>query len=164
MIEVEEIMDESETCATRTKMSDKLKEYIIKTIIPQFDIQFDKCKNKERGIYFMFCNTTKQPGVFSFAICNIGSLYGNIKSIKSLTDGQQMFLLLNDENLGELNDSPSLRKEFTEFLCKYIMCDTLFVPSPNLFSGRPATCTELDEEYGPYISGYIRKKYDNEYN
>ena len=158
MIEVEEIMDESETRAIRKKMSDKLKEYVIKTIIPQFDIQFDQCKNKERGIYFMFCNTTMQPGVFSFAICNVGSLYGNIKSIDNLTKGQQMFLLLNDENLGELNDSHSLRKEFTDFLCKYIMCNTLFVPRPNLFSGRSATCTESDGEYGPYISGYIRKK------
>ena len=42
MIEVEERMDESETCAIRTKMSDELKEYIIKTIIPQFDMQFDQ--------------------------------------------------------------------------------------------------------------------------
>lgn len=102
MIEVEEIMDESETRAIRKKMSDKLKEYVIKTIIPQFDIQFDNCKDKERGIYFMFCNTTKQPGVFSFAICNVGSLYGNIKSMDNLSNGQQMFLLLDDENLGIL--------------------------------------------------------------
>lgn len=158
MIEVEEIMDESETCAIRTKMSDKLKEYIIKTIIPQFDKQFRNCIDKERGIYYMFCNTTKQRGVFSFAICNVGSEYGNIKSISNLENGQQMFLLLNDENLGELNDSPSLRKDFTEFLCRYIMHNTMFVPGPNLFGGQPATCTELDADYGPYISGYIRKR------
>lgn len=158
MIEVEEIMDESETCARRTKMSDKFKEYIIKTIIPQFDKQFDKCKDKDLGLYYMFCNTTKQPGVFSFAICNVGSLYGNIKSMDNLSKGQQMFLLLNDENLGELNDSPSLRKEFTDFLGKYIVRDTMFVASPNMFGIQPATCTELDADYGPYISGYIRKK------
>lgn len=158
MIEVEEIMDESETCAIRTKMSDKLKEYIIKTIIPQFDIQFDKCKNKERGIYFMFCNTTKQSGVFSFAICNVGSLYGNIKSMDKLANGQQMFLLLNDENLGELNDTPSLRDDFTNFLSEYLVRNTMFVTGPNMLSGQPASCVELDEEYGPYISGYIRKK------
>lgn len=70
MIEVEEIMDESETCVRRKKVSEKLKKYIIETIMPQFEKQYHKCKDQTRGLYYMFCNTTKQPGVFSFAICN----------------------------------------------------------------------------------------------
>ena len=69
MIEIEEIMDESETCVRRKKVSEKLKKYIIETIMPQFEKQYYKCKNQTRGLYYMFCNTTKQPGVFSFAIC-----------------------------------------------------------------------------------------------
>ena len=159
MIEIEEIMDESETCVKRKKVSEKLKKYIIETIMPQFEMQFDNCKNKERGLYYMFCNTTKQPGVFSFAICNVGSLYGNIKNMDRLAEGQQMFLLLNDDNLGELNDSPELRKEFADFLNEYFALNTLFRTSPHSIIGRTATQTEIESDaYGPYISGYIRKR------
>lgn len=158
MIEVEEIMDESETWVKRKKVSEKLKKYVIENIIPQFEKQFDRCKNKERGIYYMFCNTTRQPDVFSFAICNIGSTYGNIKNVNNLKNGQQMFLLVNDDNLGELNDSPELRKEFTDFLNQYLAQNTRFHPSPHSFSSRAANQTEADEDtYAPYISGYIRK-------
>lgn len=159
MIEIEEIMDESETCVRRKKVSEKLKKYIIETIMPQFEMQFDNCKNKERGIYYMFCNTTKQPGVFSFAIHNVGSLYGNIKTMDNLGTGEQMFLLLNDDNLGELNDSPELRKEFTDFLNEYFARNTLFHTSPTSISRRTAVQTEIESDvYGPYISGYIRKR------
>lgn len=158
MIEVAEIMDESETCVRRKKVSEKLKKYIIETIMPQFEMQFDNCKNKERGLYYMFCNTTKQPGVFSFAICNVGSMYGNIKSVDKLENGRQMFLLLNDDKLGELNDSPELRKEFTNFLNEYFAQNTLFRTGIYSLSGEIAIQTETeDADYGPYISGYIRK-------
>lgn len=158
MIEIEEIMDESETLVRRKKVSEKLKKYIIETIMPQFEKQFDNCKDQTRGIYYMFCNTTRQPGVFSFAICNVGSTYGNIKNMDNLEKGQQMFLLLNDDNLGELNDSPELRKEFTDFLNQYLAQNTLFRTSPHSISSRVATQTEADEDtYAPYISGYIRK-------
>lgn len=158
MIEIEEIMDESETCVRRKKVSEKLKKYVIETIIPQFEKQFDNCKDQCRGIYYMFCNTTRQPGVFSFAICNVGSTYGNIKNMDNLEKGQQMFLLLNDDNLGELNDSPELRKEFTDFLNQYLVQNTLFRTGPHSISSRVATQTEADEDtYAPYISGYIRK-------
>ena len=159
MIEVEEIMDESENPVKHEKVSEKLKRYIIETIIPQFERYYDKCKDKNRGIYYMFCNTTKQPGVFSFAICNIGSLYGNIKSLTYVENGRQMFLLLNDDNLGELNDSPELRKEFTDFLNEYLAQNTLFCAGPTSLSGKIANQTEADADiYGPYISGYIRKQ------
>lgn len=158
MIEVEEIMDESETLVRRKKVSEKLKKYIIETIMPQFEKQFDNCKDQTRGIYYMFCNTTKQPGVFSFAICNVGSWYGNIKTMDNLESGQQMFLLLNDDNLGELNDSPELRKEFTDFLNEYFARNTLFRTSPTSISRRTAAQTEAgDDAHAPYISGYIRK-------
>ena len=159
MIEVEEIMDESETRAKHEKVSEKLKKYIIETIIPQFEMQYDRCEDKERGIYYMFCNTTKQPGVFSFAICNVGSQYGNIKSLTHIDNGQQMFLLLNDDNLGELNDSPELRKEFTDFLTQYLTQNTLFCAGPTSLSGKIATQYEAeDDAHAPYISGYIRKR------
>lgn len=159
MTEVEEIMDESETCIRRKKVSEKLKKYVIETIMPQFEKQFDNCADKTRGIYYMFCNTTKQPGVFSFAICNVGSMYGNIKSINNLENGRQMFLLLNDDELGELNDSSELRKEFTDFLNKYFAQNTLFCTGLSSLSGRIATQTETeDTDYGPYISGYMRKR------
>ena len=158
MIEVEEIMDESENPVKHKRVSEKLKRYMIETIIPQFERYYDKCKDKNRGIYYMFCNTTKQPGVFSFAICNVGSLYGNIKSLTYIENGRQMFLLLNDDNLGELNDSPELRKEFTDFLNEYFAQNTLFYAGPTSLSGRTGTQTEADDDaYGPYISGYIRK-------
>ena len=158
MIEVEEIMDESETCVRRKKVSEKLKKYIIETIMPQFEKQYYKCKDQTRGLYYMFCNTTKQPGVFSFAICNVGSLYGNIKTMDNLESGEQMFLLLNDDNLGELNDSPELRKEFTGFLNQYLAQNTLFRTSPTSISSRTATQTEAEADaHAPYISGYIRK-------
>ena len=159
MSEVEEIMDESENPVKHKRVSAKLKKYIIETIIPQFERYYDKCKDKNRGIYYMFCNTTKQPGVFSFAICNIGSLYGNIKSLTYIENGRQMFLLLNDDNLGELNDSPELRKEFTDFLNEYLAQNTLFCAGPTSLSGKMANQTEADADiYGPYISGYIRKQ------
>ena len=159
MIEVEEIMDESETYTKYERISEKLKKYVIETIIPLFEMHYDKCKDKSRGIYYMFCNTTKQPGVFSFAICNIGSQYGNIKSLTYVENGEQMFLLLNDDNLGELNDSPELRKEFTDFLNEYFAQNTLFCAGPSSLSGRTGTPTEADADtYGPYISGYIRKR------
>ena len=159
MIEVEEIMDESETLVKHKKVSEKLKKYIIETIIPLFEMHYDKCKDPNRGIYYMFCNTTKQPGVFSFAICNVGSLYGNIKTMENLEDGEQMFLLLNDDNLGELNDSPELRKEFTDFLNQYFAQNTLFCAGPTSLRGKIANQTEADADiYGPYISGYIRKR------
>lgn len=159
MIEVEEIMDESETCVKRKKVSEKLKKYIIETIMPQFEKQYHKCKDQTRGLYYMFCNTTKQPGVFSFAICNVGSLYGNIKTIDNLENGEQMFLLLNDDNLGELNDSPELRKEFADFLNKYFAQNTLFCTDPMSLSRRTAAQTEAeDDTHAPYISGYIRKQ------
>lgn len=159
MIEVEEIMDESETCTKHKRVSEKLKKYVIETIIPLFEMHYDKCKDKNRGIYYMFCNTTKQPGVFSFAICNVGSRYGNIKSLAYVENGEQIFLLLNDDNLGELNDSPELRKEFTDFLNEYFAQNTLFCAGPASLSGRTGTLTEADDDtYGPYISGYIRKR------
>ena len=159
MIEVEEIMDESENPVKHKRVSEKLKRYIIETIIPQFERYYDKCKDKDRGIYYMFCNTTKQPGVFSFAICNVGSLYGNIKSLTYVENGRQMFLLLNDDNLGELNDSPELRKEFTDFLNEYLAQNTLFCAGPTSLSGKIANQTETDADiYGPDISGYIRKQ------
>lgn len=158
MIEVEEIMDESETCVRRKKVSEKLKKYIIETIMPQFEKQYYKCKDQTRGLYYMFCNTTRQLGVFSFAICNVGSIYGNIKTMDNLESGEQMFLLLNDDNLGELNDSPELRKEFTDFLSEYFAQNTLFCTSPTSLSGRTAAQTEAEDEvHAPYISGYIRK-------
>lgn len=169
--EVEEIMDESETYVKRKKVSEKLKKYVIETIIPVFEMHYDKCKDKDRGIYYMFCNTTKQPGVFSFAICNVGSQYGNIKNLTYVENGQQIFLLLNDDNLGELNDSPELRKEFTDFLNEYFAQNTLFCTGPTSRSGKIANQTEADDSpygpyiseadddpYGPYISGYIRKR------
>lgn len=159
MIEVEEIMDESENYVARKKVSEKLKKYVIETIMPQFERYYDKCKDPDRGIYYMFCNTTKQPGVFSFAICNVGSRYGSIKSLTYVENGQQMFLLLNDDNLGELNNSPELRKEFTNFLNKYFAQNTLFCAGPTSLSGRIGNLTEADADiYGPYISGYIRKR------
>lgn len=159
MIEVEEIMDESETYTKHERVSEKLKKYVIETIIPQFERYYDKCKDKDRGIYYMFCNTTKQPGVFSFAICNIGSRYGNIMSLTHIENGEQMFLLLNDDNLGELNDSPELRKKFTDFLNEYLAQNTLFCAGPTSLSGRTGTPTEVGEDtYAPYISGYIRKR------
>lgn len=158
MIEVEEIMDESETWVKRKKVSEKLKKYVIENIIPQFEMQFDNCKDKDIGIYYMFCNTTKQPGVFSFAICNTGSTYGNIKSVSNLENGQQMFLLLNDDKLGELNDSPELRRDFTDFLIWYFEHHTMFYTGPNLLYENTANQTEvMDDPNGPYISGYIRK-------
>ena len=159
MIEVEEIMDESENPVKHERLSEKLKRYVIETIIPQFEMRYDKCKDPDRGIYYMFCNTTKQPGVFSFAICNVGSRYGNIKSLTYIENGQQMFLLLNDDNLGELNNSPELRKEFTIFLNRYFAQNTLFCAGPTSLSGKIANQTEADADiYGPYISGYIRKR------
>lgn len=159
MIEVEEIMDESETYTKHERVSEKLKKYVIETIIPQFEKCYDKCKDKDRGIYYMFCNTTKQPGVFSFAICDIGSRYGNIKSLTHIENGQQMFLLLNDDNLGELNDSPELCKEFANFLNEYFAQNTLFCAGPTSLSGRTSTLIEAEDDvYGPFISGYIRKR------
>lgn len=155
MIEVEEIMDESETQVKRKKMSDKLKKYLMEKIFPQFAAHYDVCKNPDRGIYYMFCNTTKQPGVFSFAICNVGAMYGNIKNVDRMHAGSQMFLLLDDENLGELNDTTEIRAEFAKFLNEYISNHTGFSYS-NPWGGS-ATQTEVDEDNAPYISGYLRK-------
>ncbi len=87
MIEVEEIMDESEIYVKRKRMSDKLKKYLTKTVFPQFEKQYKHCKDTTRGIYYMFCNTTKKPGVFSFAICNVGAIYGNIKNVDRMHAG-----------------------------------------------------------------------------
>lgn len=155
MIEIEEIMDESETYVKRKKMSDKLKKYLTEKIFPQFEAHYDVCEDASRGIYYMFCNTTKQPGVFSFAICNVGVEYGNIKNVEKMQAGSQMFLLLNDENLGELNDSQEIRREFTDFLNKYFVDYTNFTGT-SVYE-KLATQTEIDEGSAPYISGYLRK-------
>lgn len=155
MIEIEEIMDESETQVKRKRMSDKLKKYLTEKIFPQFEAHYDVCKDATRGIYYMFCNTTKQPGKFSFAICNVGAEYGNITNVDRMHAGSQMFLLLDDENLGELNDTPEIRKEFTGFLNLYISDHTGF--SHNNPWGGSATQTEVDKDSASYISGYLRK-------
>lgn len=148
-------MDESEIYVKRKKMSDKLKKYLTTKIVPQFEAHYDVCEDPSRGIYYMFCNTTKKPGVFSFAICNTGAIYGNIKNVNKMQAGSQMFLLLNDENLGELNDSQEIRREFTDFLNEYL-ADYTDLTGDNPY-GRYATQTEVDEDSAPYISGYLRK-------